>query len=234
MDAFAKGEDIYCTSASRIYGVRVEKHGENAELRQKGKVAELACAYGGSVGAMKRMGGSDLELTDGELQALVDDWRKASPNIVNLWNEVDTAASEAINNNCETCTHGLTFCRDEDLLFITLPSGRRLAYCTPIVTKDRIKFAGVDSMKKWAVIETYGAKLVENIVQGIARDILLYAMENLRDYNIVAHVHDEVIIEVEHDVAVEDICGIMGKTPEWAEGLLLRADGYECDFYMKA
>ena len=234
MDAFAKGEDIYCTSASRIYGVRVEKHGENAELRQKGKVAELACAYGGSVGAMKRMGGSDLELTDGELQTLVDDWRKASPNIVNLWNEVDTAAAEAINNNCETCTHGLTFCRDEDLLFITLPSGRRLAYCTPIVTKDRIKFAGVDSMKKWAVIETYGAKLVENIVQGIARDILLYAMENLRDYNIVAHVHDEVIIEVEHDVAVEDICGIMGKTPEWAEGLLLRADGYECDFYMKA
>lgn len=239
MEAFANGEDIYCTSASRIYGVKVEKHGENEELRQKGKVAELACAYGGSVGAMKNMGGADLKLTDDELQALVDEWRKASPNIVRLWDEVGGAAVEAIRNNSETSTHGLTFSKEDDLLFITLPSERQLTYCTPIVTRGKyncecIKYAGVDSTKKWAIIETYGAKLVENIVQGIARDLLLYAMQNLSGYSIVAHVHDEVIIEADMSVKVTDICEIMSRTPEWANGLLLRADGYECDFYMKA
>ena len=239
MDAFANGEDIYCTSASRIYGVPVKKNGINGELRQKGKVAELACAYGGSVGAMKAMGGADLDLTDEELKALVDDWRKASPNIVKLWRDVDETAQYVVKKRCELYTHGLRFAMIGDQLFITLPSGRSLVYCQPEIGTNRfggnaILYAGVGNAQKWTVIETYGAKIVENIVQGIARDILLYTMQNLSSYNIVAHVHDEVIIEAEMDTSVSEICEIMGRTPEWAEGLLLRADGYECPFYMKA
>ncbi len=239
MDAFANGEDIYCTSASRIYGVKVEKNGENAELRQKGKVAELACAYGGSVGAMKAMGGNDLNLTDDELQALVYDWRAASPNIVQLWRDIEETALYAIKNECKVQTHGIMFSLEGSILFVTLPSGRRLSYCKPSISTNRFDnecmvYMGVDSSKKWTVIETYGAKLVENIVQGIARDLLLNAMKRLREYSIVAHVHDEVIIEADRDTDVSDICDIMSRTPEWAEGLLLRADGYECDFYMKS
>ena len=239
MDAFANGEDIYCTSASRIYGVPVKKNGINGELRQKGKVAELACAYGGSVGAMKAMGGADLDLSDEELKALVDDWRRASPNIVKLWKDVDQTAQYVVKKHCTLYTHGLKFSMQGDQLFITLPSGRSLVYCQPEIGTNRfggnaILYAGVGNAQKWTVIETYGAKIVENIVQGIARDILLYAMQNLSAYHIVAHVHDEVIIEADQDVAVSEICNMMGQTPAWAEGLLLRADGYECDFYMKA
>lgn len=239
MDAFANGEDIYCTSASRIYGVPVKKNGINGELRQKGKVAELACAYGGSVGAMKAMGGADLDLSDEELKALVDDWRRASPNIVKLWKDVDQTAQYVVKKRCTLYTHGLGFSMLGDQLFITLPSGRSLVYCQPEIGTNRfggsaILYAGVGTNKKWSVIETYGAKIVENIVQGIARDILLYAMQNLSAYHIVAHVHDEVIIEADQDVTVSEICNMMGQTPVWAEGLLLRADGYECDFYMKA
>lgn len=239
MDAFANGEDIYCTSATHIYGVKVEKNGENAELRQKGKIAELACAYGGSVGAMKNMGGSELKLSDDELQKLVNDWRAASPNIVKLWYDVGKTAMYAIENKCKVNDHGLTFSLEGSIFFITLPSGRRLSYCKPTISKNRfgsecIVYMGIDSNKKWSAIETYGAKLVENIVQGIARDILLYAMQNLSDYRIVAHVHDEVIIEADKVTTVSEICNIMGRTPGWANGLLLRADGYECDFYMKS
>lgn len=239
MNAFASGEDIYCTSASRIYGVPVEKNGRNAALRQKGKIAELACAYGGSVGAMKNMGGADLKLSDDELQKLVDQWRAASPNIVKLWRDVDNAAKYAIKNRKKACTHEITFSYEGSILFVQLPSGRRLAYAKPEISTNRfsgecIVYMGVDSNKNWSVIETYGAKLVENIVQGIARDILLYAMNNLKDYRIVAHVHDEVIIEADKNISVDEICDIMSKAPEWADGLLLRADGYECDFYMKA
>ncbi|MBR7039987.1 MAG: DNA polymerase [Oscillospiraceae bacterium] len=239
MDAFANGEDIYCTSASRIYGVPVKKNGINGELRQKGKVAELACAYGGSVGAMKAMGGADLDLSDEELKALVDDWRRASPNIVKLWKDVDQTAQYVVKKHCTLYTHGLKFSMQGDQLFITLPSGRSLVYCQPEIGMNRfggsaILYAGVGTNKKWSVIETYGAKIVENIVQGIARDILLCAMQNLSDHHIVAHVHDEVIIEADQDVAVSEICNMMGQTPAWAEGLLLRADGYECDYYMKA
>lgn len=239
MNAFANGEDIYCTSASRIYGVPVVKNGINAELRQKGKIAELACAYGGSVGAMKNMGGADLKLSDDELQKLVDQWRTASPNIVKLWHNVDNAAKYAIKNRKNMCTNGIAFSYEGSILFIQLPSGRRLAYAKPQISTNRfggecIVYMCIDSNKNWSDIETYGAKLVENIVQGIARDILLYAMKNLKDYRIVAHVHDEVIIEADKNISVAEICGIMSKTPEWADGLLLRADGYECDFYMKA
>lgn len=238
MNAFANGEDIYCTSASRIYGVSVEKNGRNAELRQKGKIAELACAYGGSVGAMKNMGGADLKLSNDELQKLVDQWRAASPNIVKLWRDVDNAAKYAIKNRKKACTHEITFSYEGSILFIQLPSGRRLAYAKPEISTNRfggecMVYMGVDSNKNWSVIETYGAKFVENIVQGIARDILLYAMNNLKDYRIVAHVHDEVIIEADKNISVAEICDIMSKAPEWADGLLLRADGYECDFYMK-
>lgn len=239
MNAFANGEDIYCTSASRIYGVPVEKNGRNAELRQKGKIAELACAYGGSVGAMKNMGGADLKLSDDELQKLVDQWRTASPNIVKLWHNVDNAAKYAIKNRKKMCTNGITFSYEGSILFIQLPSGRCLAYAKPKISTNRfggecISYMGIDSNKNWSDIETYGAKLVENIVQGIARDILLYAMKNLKDYRIVAHVHDEVIIEADKNISVAEVCDIMSKAPEWVDGLLLRADGYECDFYMKA
>ncbi len=239
IDAFANGEDIYCTSASRIYGVKVEKNGINGELRQKGKVAELACAYGGSVGAMKAMGGSDLNLSDEELKLLVEDWRRASPHIVQLWKDVDQTAQYVVSKRCALYTHGLKLSMLGNQLFITLPSGRNLVYCQPEISTNRfggkaIIYAGVGTGKKWSVIETYGAKIVENIVQGIARDILLYAMRNLSSYRIVAHVHDEVIIEVDEDTKVSDICELMGRPPKWAQGLLLRADGYECDFYMKS
>ncbi|MGN0605957.1 MAG: DNA polymerase [Oscillospiraceae bacterium] len=239
IQAFANGEDIYCASASKMFDVPVEKNGVNGHLRQKGKIAELACGYGGSIGAMKNMGGTELKLSDDELQKLVDDWRAASPNIVKLWNDVGNTAMYTIKNKCKVCDHGLEFSLEGSILFITLPSGRRLSYCKPEISTNRfggecIVYMGVDSNKNWSVIETYGAKLVENIVQGIARDILLYAMKNLSKYDIVAHVHDEVIIEDDKDTAVSDICEIMSKTPDWAKGLLLRADGYECDFYMKA
>ena len=188
---------------------------------------------------MKAMGGADLDLTDEELKAVVDDWRRASPNIVKLWKDVDQTAQYVVKKHCTLYTHGLKFSMQGDQLFITLPSGHSLVYCQPEIGMNRfggsaILYAGVGTNKKWSVIETYGAKIVENIVQGIARDILLYAMQNLSAYHIVAHVHDEVIIEADQDVTVSEICNMMGQTPAWAEGLLLRADGYECDFYMKA
>lgn len=238
MDAFAKGEDIYCASASRIYGVPVVKHGINSHLRQKGKIAELACGYGGSVGAMKAMGGSDLGLSDSELKQIVDDWREASPNIVRLWWDVDRSVKDCIKKRISTETHGLKFSYESGFLFIELPSKRRLAYVKPRIGVNQfggesVTYEGVGSTKKWESIESYGSKFVENIVQAIARDLLMNSMKNLQDYSIVAHVHDELIIECLPDTSLSEICEIMGKVPNWAEGLLLRADGYECEFYKK-
>lgn len=238
MDAFAKGEDIYCASASRIYGVPVVKHGINSHLRQKGKIAELACGYGGSVGAMKAMGGSDLGLSDSELKQIVDDWREASPNIVRLWWDVDRSVKDCIKKRISTETHGLKFSYESGFLFIELPSKRRLAYVKPRIGVNQfggesVTYEGVGSTKKWERIESYGPKFVENIVQAIARDLLMNSMKNLQDYSIVAHVHDELIIECLPDTSLSEICEIMGKVPNWAEGLLLRADGYECEFYKK-
>lgn len=236
MEAFAREEDIYCASASRIFGVPVVKHGENGHLRQKGKVAELACGYGGSVGAMKAMGGSNM--SDAELKQIVTDWREASPHIVQLWRDVEAAAMKAVRQKTSAETHGIIFSYESGFLFVHLPGGRRLAYVKPRIGENRfggesITYWGVGTSKRWERLETYSGKLVENIVQGIARDLLFYSMKTLSDCFIVGHIHDEMIIECTKDTSLSDICEQMSVTPEWADGLLLRADGYECNFYKK-
>ena len=238
LDVFKNGGDIYCISASKIFGVPVVKHGINGHLRQKGKIAELACGYGGSVGAMKAMGAQEMGLSDDEIQQIVTDWRDASPNIVKLWWDVDRAGKKCIKEKTEANVKGLHIFCESGFLFIELPSGRRLAYVKPKIGENKfggesVTYMGVGEQKKWERIESYGPKFVENIIQGIARDILLHAMMNLRDYRIVAHVHDEVIIEATDDITVDEIVQKMCITPRWARGLTLRADGYECEFYMK-
>lgn len=238
MDAFANGEDIYCASASKMFGVPVEKNGVNSHLRQKGKIAELACGYGGSIGAIKAMGGSELQLSDDELYSLVDDWRRSSPNIVRFWGDVQSVAAKVITDQSSMTFGRLKFSYEIGILFIQLPSGRRLAYVRPKVEKDDngkqiITYEGVGDSKKWVRLRTYGAKLVENITQGVARDLLIHSMMAMKDIDIVGHVHDEVIVECNPDTSVEQICHSMEQIPDWAEGLLLRADGYECEFYMK-
>jgi DNA polymerase len=238
LDVFGKGGDIYCETASRMFHCKVEKHGENAELRQKGKQAVLSCGYGGSVGALKAMGALEAGMTEDELQPLVDSWREANPNIVQLWWEVDRAAKECIKNRMQTETHGIRFEYQSGMMFITLPSGRRLAYVKPRIGENRfggesVTYMGTGGTKKWERLETFGGKLVENIVQAVSRDILCYAMQTLKNCAIVATVHDEIIIETDRRMSVEAVCEQMGRTPPWAKGLLLRADGYECPFYQK-
>ena len=238
MESFARGEDIYCASASRIFGVPVVKHGENGHLRQKGKVAELACGYGGSVGAMKAMGADALGLSDAELKQIVTDWREASPHIVQLWWDVEVAAMKAVRQKTSAETHGIIFSYEAGFLFVQLPGGRRLAYVKPRIGENRfggesITYWGVGTSKRWEHLETYSGKLVENIIQGIARDLLFYSMKTLSDCFIVGHIHDEIIIECTKDTSLSDICEQMSVTPKWADGLLLRADGYECNFYKK-
>mgnify|MGYP002577848899 FL=1 len=238
MDAFANGEDIYCASASKMFGVPVVKHGVNGHLRQKGKVAELACGYGGSVGAMKAMGADAMGLSDNELKQIVTDWRKASPNIVQLWWDVERAAIKAVGGKTQTETHGIKFSYESGFLFIELPSGRRLAYVKPRIEENRfggesITYDGVGTSKKWQRLETYSGKLVENIVQGIARDLLFYSLQTLSHCFIVGHIHDEMIIEADRRMSLQAVCEQMARTPKWAKGLLLRADGYECEFYKK-
>lgn len=238
MNAFANGEDIYCASASKMFGVPVVKHGENGHLRQKGKVAELACGYGGSVGAMKAMGADSLGLSDAELKQIVTDWREASPHITKLWWAVDKAVKKAIKEKTSTETHGLKFSYETGFLFIELPSGRRLAYAKPRIGENQfggesVTYMGINAQKKWDRLESYGPKFVENIVQGIARDLLMYSMQTLSHCFIVAHVHDEMIIEAPKDMSLEEVCQQMARTPKWAKCLILRADGYECEFYKK-
>ena len=238
MKAFANGEDIYCASASKMFGVPVVKHGENGHLRQKGKVAELACGYGGSVGAMKAMGADALGLSDTELKQIVTDWREASPHITELWWAVDRAVKKAIKEKTSTETHRLKFSYESGFLFIELPSGRRLAYAKPRIGENQfggesVTYMGINAQKKWDRLETFGGKLTENICQSIARDLLMYSMQTLSHCFIVAHVHDEMIIEAPKDMSLEEVCQQMARTPKWADGLILRADGYECDFYKK-
>ena len=236
MQAFADGKDIYCASASKIFGVPVVKHGINGHLRQKGKVAELACGYGGSVGAMKQMGGA--EMSDAELKQLVTDWRNASPHIVQLWWDVERAALTAVREQLPTETHGFQFSYESGFLFIRLLSGRRLAYVKPRIEPNRfggdsITYEGIGTGRKWERLETYSGKLVENLVQATARDLLFYSMQTLSQYFIVGHIHDEIILECPKDTKLEEICQQMARTPDWAKGLLLRADGYACQFYKK-
>lgn len=237
-EVFEKGGDIYCETAARMFHCRVEKHGENAELRQKGKQATLSCGYGGSVGALKAMGALEAGMTEEELQPLVDSWRAANPNIVRFWWEVDRAVKDCIRQRVPTETHGLRVDYRSAMLFITLPSGRQLAYVKPRIGENQfggesVTYMGVGGTKKWERLESYGPKFVENIVQGTARDILCYAMQTLKNCAIVAHVHDEIIIEADRRMSVTAVCEQMGRTPPWAKGLKLRADGYECEFYQK-
>ncbi len=239
-EVFAKGGDIYCASASQMFHVPVEKHGVNGHLRQKGKIAELALGYGGSVGALKAMGALSMGVPEEELKPLVDAWRGSNPNIVKLWWDVDRAASTCVREKVPTETHGIRFFYQSGMLFIVLHSGRRLVYVKPRMGINRygsetVTYEGVGTQKKWLRLESYGPKFVENIVQATARDILVEAMQRLdaKGYKIVMHVHDEAVIEAPADTSLEDICSVMGETPAWAKGLLLRADGYVCDFYKK-
>lgn len=238
LDVFTKGGDIYCASASQMFRVPVEKHGVNGHLRQKGKIAELALGYGGSVGALKSMGALEMGLSEDELQPLVDMWRSSNPNIVSFWWEVDRCVKQAVKERIPTETHGVRFLYQSGMLFITLPSGRRLFYVKPRIGEnmfggESVTYEGVGSAKKWERIESYGPKFVENIIQAVSRDILCYAMKTLKDYRICGHVHDELIIECPTDTNLSEICERMGRTPPWAKGLPLRADGYECGFYKK-
>ena len=237
-DVFKNNGDIYCASASQMFGVPVEKHGVNGHLRQKGKIAELALGYGGSVGALKAMGALEMGLSEEELQPLVSMWRESNPRIVQYWWKVDNAVKKAIKEHVTAEVGDVKFFWKSGMLFIELPSGRRLAYVKPRIGVNKfggesITYMGTDAQKKWNRIESYGPKFTENIVQAISRDILAYAMNTLKDYQIVGHVHDEVIIEVTPDIPVDTICALMGQTPPWISGLLLRADGYECEFYRK-
>ena len=237
-EVFHKGRDIYCESASRMFGVPVEKHGINSHLRQKGKIAELALGYGGSIGALTAMGALDMGLSEDELQPLVDMWRSSNPHITSYWWAVDAAVKKAIKQRCQTRVGDITFVVKSGMLFITLPSGRRLAYVKPRIGENRfggesVTYMGIDAQKKWSRIESYGPKFVENIVQAVSRDILAYAMRTLHYCQIVGHVHDELIIECSPDVSLDVVCEQMGRTPPWLPGIELRADGYECNFYQK-
>ena len=238
MDVFEHGGDIYCETASRMFGVPVEKHGKNSDLRQKGKQAELACGYGGAVGALKAMGAIEAGMREEELAPLVQAWRAASPNIVRFWWDIDRAAKKAVFERKKAVVGNIWFKYESGFLFITLPSGRRLAYVKPRRGENKfgepaITYEGVGGTKKWERIETYGPKIVENIVQGISRDILCFAMKSLRDRRICMHIHDELVIEAPEGTSLEEICDIMGRTPPWAEGLNLRADGYVTPWYKK-
>lgn len=235
---FADGKDIYCASASQMFGVPVEKHGINGHLRQKGKIAELALGYGGSVGALKAMGALEMGLQEEELKPLVNAWRTANPMIVKLWWAVDDAVMTAIRMKSSTETHGIRFACRSGMLFITLPSGRQLYYVKPRIGENQFgspaaTYMGLSAARQWDRLESYGPKFVENIVQAISRDILCYAMQTLHCCSIVAHVHDELIIEVDPRMSLEAVCEQMGRTPPWAPGLHLRADGYATDFYKK-
>lgn len=237
-EVFKNNCDIYCASASQMFRVPVEKHGVNGHLRQKGKIAELALGYGGSVGALKAMGAIEMGLDEGELQPLVSMWRESNPRIVQYWWKVDSAVKTAVTEHVPTEVGIVKFFWKSGMLFIELPSGRRLAYVKPRIDENRfggesVTYMGTDAQKKWSRIESYGPKFTENIVQAISRDILSYALQTLRDFRIVGHVHDEVIVEASPDVSVDTVCGLMGRTPPWIPGLLLRADGYECSFYKK-
>ena len=235
---FEGGGDIYCASASQMFHVPVEKHGVNGHLRQKGKIAELALGYGGSVGALISMGALEMGLAEEELQPLVSAWRDSNPSITEFWWAVDRAVKECIKKRVSTETHGIRFDYQSGMLFITLFSGRRLAYVKPRIGENQfggesVTYMGVGGTKKWERLESYGPKFVENIVQAVSRDILCYAMRTLRTCSVVAHVHDEIIIEADRRMSLPAVCEQMGRTPPWAKGLLLRADGYECSFYQK-
>ena len=238
MDVFANNGDIYCASASEMFKVPVEKHGINSHLRQKGKIAELALGYGGSVGALKSMGALDMGLQEEELQPLVNAWRDSNPNIVRFWWNVDNAVKTAITKRIPTKVRDIRFTYKSGMLFIRLPSGRSLSYVKPRIGENQfggqpVTYEGIGSTKKWERIESYGPKFVENIVQAISRDILCYAMRTLSHCFIVGHVHDELIIECSRNVSLDAIITQMSRTPPWLSGIKLNADGYSAEHYKK-
>ena len=235
---FAEGKDIYCASASQMFHVPVEKHGINSHLRQKGKIAELALGYGGSVGALTSMGALEMGLSENELRPLVDAWRASNPNIVRFWWDVDAAVKTAIRQRMRTCVNGIRFECKSGMLFITLPSGRNLSYVKPKIGENRfggesVTYEGVGATKKWERIESYGPKFVENIVQAVSRDLLCFAMRNLSHCFIVGHVHDELIIECRPEVSLDAVCAQMSCSPDWMQDILIRGDGYSTPWYRK-
>jgi len=241
MEVFSTHGKIYEASASAMFGVPIEEITKGSSLRQKGKIAELALGYGGAVGALTSMGALDMGLTEEELPQLVRQWRTANPHITKFWWDVDAAAMTALREKIETRVGRVAFHYESGLLLITLPSGRMLFYVKPRIAlnkfgREGITYEGIGENKKWLRIDTYGPKLTENIVQAVSRDLLALAMLRLQKagFEIVMHIHDEVVLEVPHGVTnVEEVCSIMAEAPEWTDGLLLRADGYECDFYKK-
>ena len=241
MEAFKNGEDIYCASASQMFGVPVVKHGINGELRQKGKVAELACGYGGAAGALISMGALDMGLSEEELPDLIDDWRNSNPKIVQFWWDIEKAAIGSIKDHKDRQVGRIGVSFSNNTLWLQLPSGRRLAYVKPNLQPNRfgrisITYEGLGQNNKWCRIETYSGKLVENITQATARDLLAEAMWRIEKagLEIVGHVHDEVILEVpEEGVTVEDVCQIMNQNPKWADGIVLNSAGYQGFYYFK-
>lgn len=241
LELFKKGGDIYCQSASKMFGVPVEKNGVNKELRQKGKIAELALGYNGGVNALKSFGAVAMGIQESELKPMVDKWRAANPNIVRLWRMLDKVTKYVVTKRTSYECYGLKFSYERGIMFIELPSGRRLAYCKPRLGvnafgSECITYEGIGTGKKWERIETFGGKICENIIQAVARDVLVESMMRLHKngYKITMHIHDEVVLEVQDDVSsVEEVCRIMAITPEWAKDLPLNADGYECKFYKK-
>lgn len=237
-EVFKKGGDIYCASASQMFHVPVEKHGINGHLRQKGKIAELALGYGGSVGALKAMGALEMGIPEEELQPLVTAWRESNPNIVSMWWDFDNAIKNAIKMHSSTESHGIKFTWRSGMLFITLPSGRKLTYIKPKIGENKfggesVTYEGIGSTKKWERLESYGPKFVENVVQAISRDLLMNAMKNLPGFFICGHVHDELIIECKETVSLDEVCKAMAHNPSWMPDILLRADGYTTEFYKK-
>ena len=241
MEAFKNGEDIYCASASQMFGVPVVKHGINGELRQKGKVAELACGYGGAAGALISMGALDMGLSEDELPDLIDDWRNSNPKIVQFWWDIEKAAIESIKDHKDRQVGRIGVSFSNNTLWLQLPSGRRLAYVKPKLQPNRfgrisITYEGLGQNNKWSRIETYSGKLVENITQATARDLLAEAMWRIENagLDIVGHVHDEVILEVPEDgVTVEKVCQVMNQNPKWADGIVLNSAGYHGFYYFK-
>lgn len=240
LSAFAQGKDLYCETAASMFGVPVEKHGQNAELRQKGKIATLACGYQGGVGAIKAMGGERMGLDEQEMKHIVDAWRQANPNITQYWWDIDQAAKDAITTGEPQHIRNITLHTERGMLFITLPSGRRLAYAKPAIGTnpfggDSITCFGIGTNRKFEKQETYGGKLVENITQAVARDLLSHSITLLEHtgHDIVMHIHDEVVIEAPPETTVDEVCDLMSQAPQWADGIPLTADGYECTYYMK-
>ena len=241
LELFRNGGDIYCKSASKMFGVPVEKNGVNKELRQKGKIAELALGYNGGVNALKSFGAVAMGIQESELKPMVDKWRAANPNIVRLWRMLDKVTKYVVTKRTSYECYGLKFSYERGIMFIELPSGRRLAYCKPRLGvnsfgSECITYEGIGTGKKWERIETFGGKICENIIQAVARDVLVESMMRLHKngYKITMHIHDEVVLEVQDEVSsVEEVCRIMAITPNWAKDLPLNADGYECKFYKK-